>query len=479
MMTLAALALGLLLQQKDTEDAIYPMLKFPIPKEILLEAGGIELMPDGKTVAVSTRRGEIWMVENAFDASPANAKFRLWASGLHEVLGIAWKDGWLWAQQRGEFTKIKDADGDGRADTFRTVNDGYEINGDYHEYAFSTKPDKEGNFWAVLCLTGSFSSAVPFRGWCVRYTPDGKLIPTCSGIRSPGGIGMNAEGEVFYCDNQGPWNGTSALKWLKPGTFQGHPDGNKWYALAPNMGPRPPDPKSGSRFHVEMQRIPEYMPPAILLPHGKVGNSASGIACDTTDGKFGPFKKQLFVSDQSFSQVNRVFLEKINGRYQGACFVFRQGFGSGNVPSIFTPDGSLWVGGTNRGWGSRGTAPGALDRVVWSGKTPFEVLEMKIQKDGFDLVFTQPVDKTAAGRPETYAMKSWTYKFQAEYGSPEVDPAVQTIKSATVSGDGLRVRLVVDNLQIGSIHELKLGVSSTEGKPLLHDTGWYTLWSLP
>lgn len=50
-------------------------------------------------------------------------------------------------------------------------------------------------------------------------TPDGKSMPTCSGIRSPGGIGMNADGDVFYTDNQGPWNGTCGLKHLIPGKF--------------------------------------------------------------------------------------------------------------------------------------------------------------------------------------------------------------------------------------------------------------------
>jgi len=305
------------------------------------------------------------------------------------------------------------------------------------------------------------------------------MIPTCSGVRSPGGIGANADGDMFYCDNQGPWNGTSELKWLKPGSFTGHPDGNKWYSLAPNMGPRPESPKSGSRFHIEAARIPEYEPPAILLPHGKVGNSASGIACDITGGKFGPFQKQMFVSDQSFSQVNRCFLEKINGRYQGVCIPFRVGFGSGNVPSIMTPDGTLWVGGTNRGWGSRGTAQGALDKVVWSGKVPFEVLEMHSKPDGFELVFTKPVDKASAGNPASYAMKTWTYIYQAAYGSPEVDATTPVIKSVTVSGDGLRARLGVDGLAIGSIHELKMaGLRSAEGGPLLHDIAYYTLWSI-
>ena len=37
--------------------------------------------------------------------------------------------------------------------------------------------------------------------------------------------------QAFYCDNQGPWNGTSTLKHLTPGSFQGHPGGFRWYDL--------------------------------------------------------------------------------------------------------------------------------------------------------------------------------------------------------------------------------------------------------
>jgi len=67
---------------KETEEDYYPLIKIPVPAGIVLEAGGIELMPDGK-VAVSTRRGEIWMIDKAFENPPVNAKFTLFASGLH------------------------------------------------------------------------------------------------------------------------------------------------------------------------------------------------------------------------------------------------------------------------------------------------------------------------------------------------------------------------------------------------------------
>jgi hypothetical protein len=145
-----------------------------------------------------------------------------------------------------------------------------------------------------------------------------------------------------------------------------------------------------------------------------------------------------------------------------------------------TSDGSLWVGGTNRGWGSRGGAPGALDRVIWSGRVPFEVLEMRAKPDGFELVFTKAADKATVEDPKSYAVRTFTYIFQAAYGSPEVDATLPKIVSIKASEDGLRARIVLDEMKIGNIHELKMaGVRSAEGKPLLHPAGWYTLWNLP
>lgn len=467
-------------KKNPTEDDYYKILTFKTPPFAVLEGGGIEMMPDGK-VALSTRRGEIWMVDDAFTKDPAkDAKWTRFAHGLHEVLGLAYKDGWLYATQRGEVTKLKDMDGDGRADVFKTVNDGWGINGDYHEYAFGSRFDKEGNIWVVLCLTGSFNSNNLFRGWCVRITPDGKLIPTCSGVRSPGGIGMNAEGDVFYTDNQGPWNGTCGLKHLVPGKFMGHPSSFRWYSEAKNLGKAPTIPNSNSRMMKEFERVPELVPTAILFPYNKMGQSASGVDCDLTGGKFGPFEKQLFVADQTHSTVMRVYLEKVNGYYQGALFPFRAGFGSGNVPIRFAPDGSLFVSGTNRGWGSRGTKPFAFERLVWTGKVPFEVHEMHAKPDGFELTFTKAVDPKTAGDLSSYKMKSYTYIYRAEYGSPEVDHTDPKITKVVVGKDNKSVRLYVDGLQPGHVHELHSdGVRSAEGLPLLHPEAYYTLNFIP
>jgi len=466
------------------EAEYYKIIPIPIPDDVVLECGGFEFMPDGR-LAVGTRRGDVYMIEGALEDPPKNVKFTKWASGLHECLGLAFnkKDGFLYAIQRPEITRLKDTNGDGKADVYESFCDDWAISGDYHEYAFVSRFDPEGNLYAVLCLTGSFTSNVPWRGWCLKITPDGKMHPYASGLRSPGGIAFDDQGNLFYTDNQGPWNGTSSLKQLVKGSFQGHPDGNKWYDLPlakQEMGLRPRDPQTKSRIYVEAQKIPEFIPPPIWLPHEKVGQSASGIICDTSGGKFGPFAHQLFVGDQHHSNIMRCALEKVNGRLQGVCIPLKWGFSSGIVPMMQAPDGSFIVGGTNRGWGSVGPREFSLERLVWTGKVPFEILDMKVQPDGFALTFTEPVDKAVAADVKTYDLKTFRYIYQADYGSPEVDKTTATVKSAKVGEDGRGVRLVVDGLQLGALHELNVpSLRSKDGKPLLHTVAYYTLWNIP
>ncbi len=140
-----------------------------------------------------------------------------------------------------------------------------------------------------------------------------------------------------------------------------------------------------------------------------------------------------------------------------------------------TPNGSLFVGGTNRGWGSVGTRPFAIERLDWTGKTPFEILAIRLQPDGFELEFTEPVDSDSVTNPATYQLQTYTYEYRSQYGSPEVDHTQPTIRSATVSEDRMKVRLVVDGLQRGHVHEFLCDkIKNAAGQPLLHPQAYYT-----
>lgn len=456
--------------------------EIPTPEGAVLELGSIALLPDQK-VAVASRRGDVWICSGAYGDDLSKVTWQKFAEGLHEPFGMFWRDGELIATQRTEITAMRDVDGDGRADVFRTLNDGWGVNGDYHEYAFSSDPDKEGNIWTVLCLSGSVNSGSLFRGWCMRTTPDGEQIPTAYGIRSPGGIGFNAEGDAFYCDNQGFWNGSSSLKWLKPGSFQGNPKGNRWFSHQDTLKGEvvnPENPKEGSRIEIERLRIPDFIPPAVVIPHIRVGRSPTTVFPDLTEGKFGPYAGQTFVGEQNTSEVHRVMLEKVNGIYQGAIVHFLDGFRSGIVPAKLADDGTLFVGGTARGWGSKGGKPWTFERVRWKGTTGFEMHDIKIQPDGFRITFTKPATKESVEDFANYALEAWTYKYFEGYGSPELDKVTPKVTGATLSADGLTLDLTLDKIIKGHVHLLDLkGIVAQEGGNLEHPQAYYTVNEIP
>ena len=441
-----------------------------------MELGSIALLPDQK-VAVSTRRGEVWICEGAYEEDLSAVKWSKFAEGLQEPFGMFWRDDWLWLTQRPDITKMRDIDGDGRADEFVSVAAPWGINGDYHEFTFGTDPDIKGDIWTVSCLTGSGSAAdsSPFRGWGFRTSLDGKSVPTVTGIRSPGGIGFNAAGDTFYCDNQGLWNGSSSLKHMRVGGFMGNPTGNKYVKLQ-NVLPDPGTPKDRSRMEIERERLKDLVPPAVIFPHGLIGQSPTGVIPDLTEGKFGPFAGQTLVGEQTHSQVQRVFLEEVNGFYQGAVWHFLKGYRSGIVPLRLSPDGTLFVGGTNRGWAARGGKPFTFERTRWTGKVPFAMKEMKLTPEGWELVFTEPVDPATAGDAASYEMAAWTYIYQSSYGSPQVDQATPKVLKAEVSEDQLSVWLTVEGRVKGHVHELdSSAVKSQGGKALWHPKCYYTL----
>ncbi len=464
------------------ESDYYRLVTYPIPDELKLEVSGLAALPDGR-MACAIRKGEIWIIENAEQGNPESVSYKPFATGLHEPLGLAWRDGAFYTVQRTELTKIRDADNDGTADEYLTVAKGWGVTGNYHEYAYGPQFDKQGNAWITLnCSIGKGAAAKDdaWRGWSLMVKPDGTMEPVSGGFRSPCGIGMNLEGDIFATDQQGNWFATCPLIHVRKGAFHGHADALPFCDLP------------GATFKIEgklpqkisvveaAKRIPEYKLPPVWFPYRKMGMSATDVLCDTTEGKFGPFAGQMFVGEFTMSFVLRAFLEKVDGEYQGACFRFREGLQSAALRMEWGSDGSMFVGQSNRGWNSLGDRAYGLQRLVWTGKTPFEIKEMRAKPDGFELVFTRPADRKTAANPKSYRLSSYTYQYHQSYGSEEIDAKTCGIEAVTVSEDGLRARLRVGGLRAGYVHELHApGVKAGDGAPLLHEMACYTLNRIP
>lgn len=497
--------LSLFAQESPKEEDYFRIRKVRTPEGIILEVGGLAMLPNGN-LGVSTRRGDVYIIENPTSSNPY---FRKFAFGLHEILGLAYKDGALYCAQRGELTKLVDTDNDGKADVYETVY-AWPLSGHYHEYSFGPIIAPDGSFF----VTGNVAfgdeewwrgeSRVPWRGWAMNITEDGKLTPWATGMRSPAGPGL-LNGQFFYTDNQGDWMGSGGLWQVNKGDFMGHPAGLRWTGL-----PGSPVKLTTEQFVSKIderrvkndqgrfikpenvineqyktafdakQEFPEFRLPAVWLPHGILGISSSQPTV-IPEGVFGPFAGQVLVGDQGMSMLSRVMLEEVNGELQGAAIGFRSGFRSGVLRVTWAPDGSLFVGETNRGWGSAGDANEGLERLEWNGKIPFEMQTVKAMPDGFEITFTLPVDTASANDLASYSVESYTYKYHPVYGSPPVDIKSNRIKGVKVSADGLRARVIVDSLREHYVHTITLdGIRERNNfYSLIHPTAYYTLHSIP
>ncbi|TCD10246.1 hypothetical protein EZ449_10515 [Pedobacter frigidisoli] len=508
--TLAILALSfsfstVFAQETPKEEDFFRINKVRIPEGPILEVGGLITLPNGD-LGVSTRRGEVYIVENPTSQKPY---WRRFAYGLHEILGIAYKNGALYVAQRGELTKLIDKDQDGKADVYETVY-AWPLSGHYHEYSFGPKLMPDGTFM----VTGNVAfgdeewwraeSRVPMRGWAMNITEDGKMMPYAAGFRSPAGIGT-LDGQFYYTENQGDWVGSGGLWKVNKGDFMGHPASLRWTNL-PNspvklqsdffyskMDERrikneqgryiKPENRVNETFKTlfEMKKVfPELRLPLAWLPYGILGISSSEpvkIPANT----FGPFAGQILVGDQGMSIISRIFMETVKGEEQGAAFLFRKGFRSGVLRLEWGTDGSLFVGETNRGWGSAGDANEGLERLVYNNKTPFEMKAVRAMPDGFEVEFTMPVDRKSAEDLASYNAESFIYKYHPVYGSPPVNTEKLKISGVKLSADGLNARIIVSNLRQYYIHTLTLdGVRSKDGfYSLIHPVAYYTLNQIP
>lgn len=466
----------------QSEKDFYTLKTIDIPEGIKLEVGGLAVLPDGR-IAVSTRRGEIWIIQNAYGTGTPN--FTKFASGLHEILGLAYKNGAFYCTQRGELTKIEDTDHDGKGDSFTPISQ-FHLSGNYHEYAYGPVFDKQGDMYVTLNVAwvGFGDGLGKWHGWLMKIKEDGTTEPIATGLRSPAGFTINSNGDVFYGENQGDWVGSGRVTHLEKGDFAGNAGGLRW-TQEPESPLRLTKEQlkvvdNGQPMHIAAKTIKELKLPAVWLPHGLMGISTADIIEDITDGAFGPFGGQYFVADQGHSKIMRMSLEKINGKYQGACYPFYEGFASGLLRLRWGLDNSLFAGMTSRGWSSTGKSDYALQRLVWNGDIPFEMKEVKAMTDGFEIEFTLPADLAKIKNASNYNVSSFTYKYHNEYGSPVILNKERKIIGIIPSADGRKVKLVLDSVIEGHVHEIKISnIESQQKQSLLHNAAYYTMNIIP
>ena len=112
---------------------------------------------------------------------------------------------------------------------------------------------------------------------------------------------------------------------------------------------------------------------------------------------------------------------------------------TGNNRLAFAPDGSLWTGQIAYGW----SGDIGIQRIVFNARAPMDVYTMKLSHDGFELTFTQPVNKAEASNPDNYKFRHYFYKYQRKVKHEGADNTMQQdLQEVPVTGISISASLI-------------------------------------
>lgn len=441
---------------------------------------GMDFLPDGRLVVCTwngnhdpvmtpVRKGNVYILSGVELDDPAKVTYKQFAANLQEPMGLKVVGDTVFVSERQALLQLVDADRNGVADSSSAdaATAGYKAIAKYasganrHEYFFGLLY-KGGQFYGAhsLSLNNGGSAAVPQpnanRGTFVKVNRStGATEYISGGAREPFGLAWGPEGEMFATDVQGTWLPSNKLNHVKPDRFYGHPQVNQSPA-------NPWDTKTPQ-------------PPAVYLPQSEIANAPGQPVLVPS----GPFAGQMLYGDVYYGGIQRVYLEKVAGEWQGAVFRFSAGFEGGVGRLVFGPDGALYVGQIGHAtgnWFEPGKKTYGLAKLKANGKTAFEMLRVISRAKGLEIEFTEPVGDSFEVASK-YTVRTWYYTPTASYGGAKVGTKTLVPKSVKVDPvSGRKVFLELDGLETGRVAYIRLlGLKSRSGANPWSTEAWYTL----
>ena len=444
-----------------------------------MRIGAFDFFADGKSAAVCTWDGDVWIVSN-IDDQLQKVKWKRFATGLHEPLGLKIVDGKIYTVGDNQITRFHDLNNDGEADFLENFNNDWDSTEGFHAFCFDLQTDPQGNFYfsmgcPVRAGGAGFERLGRHHGCVLKISPSGdELYIFASGFRAPNGIGVGPNGEVTTGDNEGSFIPTAPLNWVKPGSFNGVVDsyrGDRKFKSSPIAGYEVPYSNWGEYRRNFMKRpgfehFPEEAPKPLVWMTKKRGvdNSGGGQVWVTSE-KWGPLKDQLLHMSYGQSKLYVVLKEEKNGQMQGGVSRIPVDLSSSAMRARINPgDGQLYVSGL-KGWQTNAKGKGGLDRIRYTGKPVHLPKSLEVKKDRIEVGFYEAIDPQLANDLSKYKFGAWNLKWSSNYGSPEIPVNDLKLDKVELLEDGKTVALYVPNLHPAHMVQIDYELQSADGVP--------------
>lgn len=362
------------------------VLPFDNPWRALMHVTGHDFFPDG-TGVICTMGGEVWTVQGV-GATLQRLRWRRFATGLHQPLGLRVVDGMILVLGRDQITRLHDLNGDGEADFHESVTNAYETSPGGHDFITGLELGPDGALYFVSATQG-----------VCRVRPGADRIESlATGFRNANGVAVAADGTVLTNGQEGEWTNASVLFQIRP---DGDGGGAPYFGYG---GPKPGKPVAR---------------PLLQLPRGF--DNSTGGACfveGVAGAEWAPLRGMIVSTSYGAGTAAFVIRDEQAGVAQGAAVALPGSFRSGVHRARFAPhDGHLYVSGT-AGWGTYTPDDGCFQRVRLVAP-PFLPVAWEARDNGVLLTFSAPVDAVHAAAPKNHFAQVWNYRYAADYGSPE------------------------------------------------------------
>src|SRR5207302_11229332 len=104
------------------------------PLKSWLRFCSFDFFSDGRA-AISTWSGDVWVV-SAIDSTLRHLKWKRYAAGLFEALGLKIVDDVVYVTSRDRIVRLHDLNDDGEADFYESFNSDAPVAPSYHAFAF-------------------------------------------------------------------------------------------------------------------------------------------------------------------------------------------------------------------------------------------------------------------------------------------------------------------------------------------------------
>lgn len=421
---------------------------------------GLDFLPGGEEAVLSAWDGDVWRVSGlrqlsspaapaapespARDANqPPTLTWRRIASGLFQPLGIKYVDGRIYVTCRDQLTLLHDRNDDGEIDFYECWNNDHQVTEHFHEFAMGLQVDAEGNFYYAKSARHALPAIVPHHGTLLRVSRDGSTTEILArGFRAANGVCLNPDGSFVVTDQEGHWNPKNRINWVERGGFYGNMFG----------------------YHDVNDSSDSAMAQPLCWITNAFDRSPAELLWTPKDA-WGRLGGSLLNLSYGYGRIHVVPFEDVSGQKQGGlCALPIASLPTGVMRGRFHPlDRQLYACGMFA-WAGNATQPGGWYRIRATGKPMYLLIGLKCRAGRIELTWTDPVDAAAARDRANYAVKTWSLKRSADYGSKHYDERPLEVEGVEVSADGRVVTLIAPGLQPtwGMEISVKLRTSSGE-----------------